>query len=305
MKKKLINYTLVALAAFPLLFSCAKKDQNDTDAVTGTDEETVVMEAPTTKQAAVAITFSENQQPVYEDAAAKYQIREIEFTEDSRYIMERVVVATKLAVGDVETIVGKYSVSGSTYSMEGFGEVEVSSSSSVTVKPEGDSDNTATYTPEKVSNASTSNTDEDNLCRSWVVNNILLTVSGEGVQIEKSFTGCNIEEMAKYAANNGVSQLKDRLGELAGYNVNNIIFTGNKTFCVSFTNGFAVTANYSMLSSAQSGFTYSFENSDNPFFTGSGSASFTFPADGKLEIDLSATVEGYDGTLRMKLSKAN
>lgn len=300
MNHSFVKLSLVLLASFPLLFSCGKTGA-DTPEV-----KEVVMSDPASKASAKTIEFKSGDLPKYSDAKADYEVLSIEFTEGSRYIMKRRVVAVKSAVGDIEIIVGSYTESNGNYNMQGVGEVKVSSDNKeVEWKPSGEEnkDNQATTQP-TVKNTTTTSSDQGNLARTWKVDNCRLNVTGNGVSIERTFSGLNLEEIAKYAAENGVNKLKDKLDRFVGYNVANIIFTGDNTFCISFTGANGIEGSYSINTSSKN-FSYDFSNSDNPFFHGKGSASYNFPADKKAYVNMSMTLEGYSGTLEMNLSQAN
>ena len=241
--KKYFILSVAALVVLPMFLACHKSDSNTDDPTV----ELVVMDDPVTKEVAKTIEFKANALPVYVDDVAQYEILSIEFTEGGRYIMKRRVAAiTKVEVGDVETVVGTYTESNGTYNMEGFGEVTVSEGSGtqeVEVKPAGEENaDNATTTQATVTQTTTSSTEENNISRTWSVANTLLKVSGSGVSIEKTFTGLNLQEMAKYAASNGVSKLSDKLDRFAGYTVKNLIFTGDNTICFDFTGASAQSA---------------------------------------------------------------
>ena len=140
---------------------------------------------------------------------------------------------------------------------------------------------------------------ENNFARSWKINNIVLSVSGKGVSIMKSFNGCNLEEIGKYAADNGVSGLKDRLPDLMGYNVEHVIFTGAESFIITFTGAKAIAGTFKLSGSDK--LNYSFPV-NNPFFHGSANGSFEFPADQKVTVTLNADIEGYSGSIEMSMT---
>lgn len=299
MKKQIVILSLALLAVMPAVFSCNKNTTPDT-----TPE--VVMSDPATKTAAKTVEFKTGDLPKYEDSKATYEVLSIEFTEGGRYIMKRRVTAVKSAVGDIEVIVGTYTESNGNYNMSGVGNVSVASDNkTVEWKPSGEENkDNQTTTEASVKATTTANTDENNIARTWSVQNCLLHVNGNGVAIEKGFNGLNLEEIAKYAAENGVNQLKNKLDRVKGYNTANVLFTGDNTFCISFTGANAIEGSYNMNVTAKK-FTYNFTEGSNPFFHGSGSAEYDFPADKKLYVAMSLTLEGYNGTLEMNLYQAN
>lgn len=289
------KYSVLLAVAAVSLFAFAACNKNGGEGGGGGSE--VVMKDGTTKAAAKVVKFSSNL-PKFEDQKGTYEIRKMEFTEDGKCVIEAKVLSTKANVGDIINKVYSFSESGGTINVSGFGTVSVSGSS-VNVNPSAGEGGTfeATVTP-----TSTSSTTANNFARTWRVNSVVVGVSGKDVSIMKSFSGCNLEEIGKYAAENGVSALKNRLDELKGYNVDNVIFTGANSFVISFTGADAIAGTFSISGSNKLGYNLP---ANNPFFHGSGSGEFEFPADKKAVVSLNATVEGYSGSIELSLSAAN
>lgn len=300
MKKQIAILSLALLALMPAVFSCNKQPSGS-----DTTQE-IVMPDPATKAAAKTVEFKAGNLPKYEDTQASYEVLSIEFTEGGRYIMKRRVTAVKSKVGDIEIIVGMYTESNGNYNMSGVGTVNVSTDNkTVEWKPSGDQNkDNQTTTEANVKKTTTTGTDESNLARTWRVENCKLTVTGNNVAIERGFSGLNLEEIAKYAAENGVSQLKNKLDRFVGYNVANILFTGDKTFCISFTGANAIEGAYNLNTSSKK-FSYDFSSSDNSFFHGTGSGGYEFTGTTKAYVSMSLSLEGYNGTLEMNLAQAN
>ena len=76
MKKNLLVLAALSVVALPFLFSCGKPNDPDKPA------ETVVMQDPPTKDAALLIEFHEDKPlPNYADNQGEYEVLSIEFTE--------------------------------------------------------------------------------------------------------------------------------------------------------------------------------------------------------------------------------
>jgi hypothetical protein len=284
-------YLLLAVATVSLFaFSACNKRGGDTPG----DKEIVMKDGPS-KQEAKVVKFKNNL-PKYKDPNGSYEITKMEFTEGKMLLLERRVVPSKADVGDIINQVFSFSGTGGNYDVIGLGTVTISGSNvTVNFYNGGESGSfEATITP-----TTTSTVAENNFARSWKINNIVLSVSGKGVSIMKSFNGCNLEEIGKYAADNGVSGLKDRLPELMGYNVEHVIFTGADSFIVTFTGANAIAGTFKLSGSDK--LNYSFPV-NNPFFHGSANGTFEFPADQKVTVTLNADIEGYSGSIEMSMT---
>lgn len=284
-------YLLLAVATVSLFaFSACNKSGGDTPG----GKEIVMKDGPS-KQEAKVVKFKNNL-PKYKDPNGSYEITKMEFTEGKMLLLERRVVPSKADVGDTINEVFSFSGTGGNYDVIGLGTVTISGSNVTVNFYQGGESGTfeATITP-----TTTSTVAENNFARSWKINNIVLSVSGKGVSIMKSFNGCNLEEIGKYAADNGVSGLKDRLPDLMGYNVEHVIFTGADSFIITFTGANAIAGTFKLSGSDK--LNYSFPV-NNPFFHGSANGSFEFPADQKVTVTLNADIEGYSGSIEMSMT---
>ena len=284
-------YLLLAVATVSLFaFSACNKGGGDTPG----GKEIVMKDGPS-KQEAKVVKFKNNL-PKYKDPNGSYEITKMEFTEGKMLLLERRVVASKADVGDIINQVFSFSGTGGNYDVIGLGTVTISGSNvTVNFYNGGESGSfEATITP-----TTTSTVAENNFARSWKINSIVLSVSGKGVSIMKSFNGCNLEEIGKYAADNGVSGLKERLPDLRGYNVEHVIFTGADSFIITFTGANAIAGTFKLSGSDK--LNYSFPV-NNPFFHGSANGSFEFPADQKVTVTLNADIEGYSGSIEMSMT---
>lgn len=306
MKKNLLLLAVLCIAAVPFLFSCNKPDN-------GGDNKQVVMPDPPSADSAIKIDFkSEADKPKYFDTEpdgthVEYSIQSIEFSEANRYLITMTVVDTKVSVGDIVTLIGSYTESGGNYKCEGFGSVSVSgtgSNADVSVKPTGEENPEYNGKGNVTETPAPTTTDQKNAVRNWNVKSVLINIVGKGVNISAPFTnGCDLEEIGTWAANNGVSALNSRLGELKGYKVKEITFTGDNTFAISFTgsNTKPVKGSYSLNTSAK---TVRFTLPEgNPFFHGSVDGEYDYPADNTMSLSMNTKVEGYDCSLEMILTR--
>lgn len=291
MKKFYLVLAVAALSLFAFT-ACNKGGGGDTP---GGKE--IIMKDGATKAAAKVVEFN-NTLPSYKDKKGNtLQVLKMEFTEDKMCMIQSRLVATRASEGDIVNEVHPYTVNGSTHTVDGFGTVVITDESVNVMPTEGES---GTYGA-SVTPSSTGSVDENNLARTWNVEEVLLSVSGKGVSIMAKFNGCNLEEIGAYAAENGISGLKNHLSELKGYNVDHVIFTGADSYIISFTGASAIAGTFSL--PADEKLNYSFPEG-NPFFHGSSNGGYDFPADKRVTITMNETVEGYSGTLEMSLTAA-
>ena len=290
MKKNLLVLAALSVVALPFLFSCGKPNDPDKPA------ETVVMQDPPTKDAAIKIEFHEDKPlPKYADNQGEYEVLSIEFTESNRYIIKRRVIETKAKVGDIQTVVGSYTESNGNYNCPGFGSVNVSGSGSnanVNVKPEGGNEFNGNANVKDTPEGSSQ--DQKNADRNWKIASTTLEVNGDGVRFSRDFEGCDLHEMADFAKRNKANVDPDKF---VGYKVVEFIFTGNGTFVINFTgpNAPAIEGTYKINESSKTiNFTL---QGDNPFFSGSIPGTYEYSADKKMTLVLNASIKSYSGSM--------
>ncbi len=298
-------YIIIAIAVVSLfaLSSCNNKNGGDSQV------KDVVMKDGKTKAAAKTVKFDklvdgEKDMPIFHEegeSGNEYNLGQVEFTEDGNAAAQLLPVETKADVSDLGNIINKvftYTESGGTYTIPGFGTVTISGNSVHIAFEDGSTfDGTATVNP-----TTTSSVNENNLARTWKVDKVILSVSGNGVSAMKSFNGCNLYEMAKYAVDNGVTSLQDQLDKLEGYNVANIIFTGADSFIFSFTGADAIWGSFSLPSGNKISYTFP---EGNAFIHGSASGEYEFPADKKMNVILNLSLNGYTAKVEFALTAAN
>lgn len=195
---------------------------------------------------------------------------------------------------DTSSSAANGTVTGETYS--GTATVTGSTAGS---KNSGNSNNGGSNDNSGANNGSTGNQQEQSLICAWSVDNCIMTVYLEnGNKAEKGFKGCDLQEIAKYAADNGVSQLANKTNELSGHKVKYVSFTGNGTFNISFT-GVKTTVGCTYKEGPNKTLSFDFANSANPFFKGTASGSYDFPEKDKATIIINSSYGSYSGSLTL------
>lgn len=288
-------FILLAAAALMLpLASCHKDPGKDKD-------QPVEMKPAATADVAKVVSFesapAENK-PTYNHGNVIYEMISIEFTEASRYILKGKPVATKAGNSDVEILTGPFTEKNGTYQCTGdfTGTVTVSDTGSnkdVTVNTGGEEQKTTA----NVSAPSSGSSDKTNASRTWKVASCIVNVSGNGLSVNKGFTGCNLEDIAKYIKSNGGDINPD---VLAGYNVSEILFTGSNTVVISFTNAPDFGGSYTLNGE---NFSMTLEIGGNDLVNQKATGFLSFPADGKAEFSLMMAFKGYSGGIDFSLTE--
>ena len=136
------------------------------------------------------------------------------------------------------------------------------------------------------------------------MNSVIVGLAGGNVNIEKKFSGCDLEEIANYAKNNGVPFKDSEMESLKGMKMSEVIFTGANTFAISFTNGKCYIGTCSISSSKS--FNYKLEEG-NDLLNTSASGTIDFPANSKCALTLNTTADHngttYKGTLEFDFTE--
>ena len=288
-------FILLAAAALMLpIASCHKDPGKDKD-------QPVEMKPAATADVAKVVSFESapaEKKPTYSHGNVIYEMISIEFTEANHYILKGKPVATKAGNSDVEILTGPYTEKNGTYQCTGdfSGTVTVSGNGSnkdVTVNTGGEEQKTTG----NVSAPSTGSGDKTNASRTWKVANCVVAVSGNGLSVNKGFTGCNMEDIAKYIKSNGGDINPDIF---AGYNVSEILFTGSNTVVISFTNAPDFGGSYTLNGE---NFSMTLEVGGNDLVNQKATGSLSFPADGKAEFSLMMAFKGYSGGIDFSLTE--
>lgn len=292
--------TIMATVALMLsVAACGEKDDHKSSDI-------VIPPAPLADKAK-KIDFEqlgESKMPVFTNPGndVNYRIHQIEFTEDSRFIVrseEFTVSAASKATPNIITFIGKYTAqSNGVYTINMFGIASVTvSGNNVTVKTTSQSDQSVTAV---VTDTQASGTSQINASRTWTVSSCILKVSGNGVSIEKAFTnGCDIYEIAKYAKDNGVKEIDPE--EFKSYSVKEIIFTGANTIAADL-GAEVYSGTYSLLGESC---TYRFTSGKNiALFPETSTGLLQFTTQSNSVMTINNTVKGYTGSIELNLAIA-
>lgn len=281
--KKLI-YIAAMLAAVVAAASC-KKGNDITEALK--------LEAPALASSAVKLELPVN----------TLSIKTIEFTEAGKYLLtirKDEQVSVKASTGNFEFKSGTYTVSGTTYTLNGWGTVNVSGNT-VTATPNQGTAVTVTVTP--VSPLP----DSDfyvTLARTWKVDNVRMSVNLNSNAVTVTKQGCDLPAIAAELKQKGVS-IKEE--SVAGFVVKDIIFTRSKTFAVEFTGKDPLVGDFTI--SNDGAFSYTFTgNKGNDIINGSASGTVQWVAeDQQMVFTISAAVtsgsSSYTGSVVFWLSE--
>lgn len=279
---KTITKILVFVATLGALtlVSC-RKDDTETKKV-----EEAKFEAPVLAQAAAKVEFNtveDNQQVVVSDEVdGKVKVvKGIEFTESGYAIITKTTVAVKSDDPEEEVEVLPYTMQGDVYVIDGFGTVKINKTDkSVEIALEDNTGNvqetiTVTATDVDTTTPPAPGTTEFDLCRSWTVDRIVVSVkggklgeAGAGAKLDAPVTMANVEKQLKDAGVNVPNDIK-----LSDYDIVDINFTKQGTFLINFTKAAPFYGPYTL--NADKTFSYEFK--------GEGNYIFNAKADGKVD----------------------
>lgn len=125
-------------------------------------------------------------------------------------------------------------------------------------------------------------------CRDWKVEETDVKVTGSGAGLDKTYKGCNLEEIANDLK---AQNININVSKVAGYVVKSISFTCNKTFKVNFTAKETYFGSFDEFAS-NGAFKYTFNGSEvgNPLINGQGTGTVGF-RNGKLVLQIDANIE--------------
>ncbi len=216
---KKLFYLLFA-GALLLPFSCNQNDKTKTDEVK--------MEEPSTKHAATVIHFKD-QNPTLSIQGTDAAVTKLEFMEASRYLLRYNTPPTKATTPAEQVHVGRFNFHNGVYEIPGIGNFKLNGNAVDITPHSGEPVSVnATVTP-----TTTSDDPLFNAARNWKVEDVILTLKGGSIAIEKKFTGCNLEEMAQYAVDHNALL---NVNQFKGMDVDEIILSGANTFVITFKN---------------------------------------------------------------------
>lgn len=158
------------------------------------------------------------------------EIVSIEFTEGGRYIITKAVPVKSAA--NYIYITGTYTANGNTYTLNDFGTVTVDSNAVTINVTQGDDAGESLNVP-AVSSAPLPETDLFvTLARTWKIDFIRISVNLNGSAVTVTKPGGDLPALAQELSAKGVEIDQSKV---AGYIVDDVIFTRAKTFAVEFS----------------------------------------------------------------------
>ena len=212
MKKILLAASLAVL--LPLLLSCGKENNKGNNF---NEPRFVQYAGQLVPRGGTPATTSS----VTKAGATPATISFLEFTESGLYILGQLID------GATSYLSGSYSVSGSTYSLSGYGTVSFNNSVAgivdLTITPTGGVSVTVKAELRKAS-------DTNIAYRTWTIDKTRATIRGFHSPVSADFNGCNFDEMAKFLNDNG-----HKGDYLPSGSLKSITFTGANTLLFVFS----------------------------------------------------------------------
>ena len=306
---------LIAAAALMLPVACNPEDKPDSG-------NNIELAEPATREVAKLIEFAAHERltidgPIGEKPKTIYAV---ELTDANRAIITTTDPSLDLVVsGTKATAAKKYQVckfavkDSKTFDVAGLGTISIPEPDNKTVIVKVNRAllvKTADGETFETKNATIKNPAPlghrfiKNAARSWKVNTTILEVKTDESAVKETFNGgCDFSKIAQFAADHGVAALKNKLPQFAGLTVDEVMFTSNGTLCISFTAADAFAGTVNMKNDGS--FTYSLEEGGNSLFNPAGSGKVEFTKDGKMNLSINASIEGYNGTLKLNCLEAN
>lgn len=236
------NLIIAALAATAILSVACKKD----NAV-------VVLPEPATKNEAVSIKFDKGQtlnidlpdRAVPNDPSTaksgvnvNLDIVGIDLSESSRYVLYIGEKTTKASAKPQIVWMGKFKFNSGRYILDGFGDLVIKDLKEIKIIPVSTKADGAEITIPASVTAIPPQTYmlASNLARNWKISSTFIKVSGgkNEVSASRTFTGCDIHEIASFVVSKGVKISDSELDKLSGYKVKEINFIGNNSLVINF-----------------------------------------------------------------------
>ena len=269
-------------AALFSLAACNKDNGNN-----GSDDNGGLV-APVNAKNAIKINLADNE----------LNLKSIELTESGKYILAFADPVKATIVFRYKT--GVYTVNGQTFNLKGYGTAEIHDDY-VVVKPDG-------YPTSIKVNLSKGDVYPDTgiyntLARTWKVDNVRMSVVLNGNTITVTKNGCDLPAIAAELKQKGVN-VNEQL--VAGYVVQDVIFTRAKTFAIEFTGKDPYVGQYNL--SSNGSFSYDFQVPGNDIINGSSTGQATFDNETKqMVVTINATVTNgtstFNGTATLYLSE--
>lgn len=304
---------LIAAAALLMPVACEPVDKPDS----GSDIE---LPEPATREVAKLIEFSAHERLTIDGPAGEKPktIYAVELTDANRAIITTAAPGLDLSTSGTKAVatkkyeVRKFAAKDSkTFEVAGIGTISTPGTDNKTVIVKVNRSlmvKTADGETFETRNAIIRNAAKiadrylKNAARSWKVNSTILEVRTKDSAIKETFSGgCDLSKMAKFAADHGVDALKNKLPQFDGYVVDEVLISSNGTICISFTGADPFAGSVNMR--ADGTFTFNFDEGGNSFFNASGGGKVEFTKDGKMNVSINSSIEGYSGTLKLNCSE--
>ena len=283
---------IAALAAMIIPFaSCGKRDVNNPS------------QGP---KATIARAENAGNAKKVEISDEKTDIKSIEFTDGGRYIITmEVTKATEIVY-----ITGTYTVSGNTYTLDGFGTVTVSEDgSSVEINGSTGEGDTIAVTVSCTTTEAPADVDEftRDICHAWRVDKVDISINMNGTSVgviddkDPSNIPALAEKLIKQAKEQGFD-LDMNLEPIKGMQIVYIDFSSQKTLTIKFKDH----ADYVGTISNVNGYDFHYDlegNVGSSIINGSADCNFHPDTDKTATLKISATVNDYKGRVIFNLTK--
>ena len=285
----------------------------------------VTLEEPETKEEAASIVFDKGEILKIDlpdrskpndpstgdpDKEVGLEISQIDLSEAGRYVLYIDTKQTKADDGKKTIWMGRFSMDGDKYLLDGVGKVDISEGKFKLWKEIATK---ATYEDEPVAleasispNAAAATTVAANLARNWKVESTYITVRRGNTSVSQNFkNGCDLHEIARYFQQKNVSLSDADIDQLAGYRITEINFIGNSNMIMNFDGPESYYGNWNV-----NGSSISWElNDSNRFFSAKATGTISFPSRGKAILIIDAAVsdgeEKYTGEIQLTLVQVN
>lgn len=244
------------------------------------------------------------------DTSIPVEIAAIDLTESSRYVLYITKKANQAAPGKFVAVwTGKYTFSGDTYKLDGFGNISIKNNSRCLVDPltTKAGGGTAIEIDATIVSFEASGVEAENLARCWKVNSTYIKLAGgsDNVSISKEFNGCDLHEIGSYLKSKGFTLSDSDIADLTGYNLDEIFIIGNGTMIMNFDGPDPYYGTWSV-----KGERFSWGLSDgNKFISATVTGSVSFPDNRQavllVDANVSTSNEKYTGSIGLTMSPVN
>ena len=287
----------------------------------------VTLEEPETKEEAATIIFDKGEILKIDlpdrskpndpstgdpDQEVGLEISQIDLSEAGRYVLYIDTKQTKADDANKIIWMGRFSMDGDYYLLDGVGKVDISEGKFKLWKEIATK---ATYEDEPVAieasvrpNAAAETTVAANLARNWKVESTYIKVQGgrNNVSVSQNFSnGCDLHEIARTLKEKNVGLSDADVAQLAGYRITELNFLGNNSMIMNFDGPESYYGTWNV-----NGNTISWElNDSNRLFAAKATGTISFPSTAKAILVINAAVstgdEKYTGTVQLTIVQVN